>query len=227
MNKTFKISILAVFAILATAFFAKPFFAKQTIETSASASNTQYKEGVHYFKIPEPLKVTTGKDIEVRELFWYGCPHCYDLEPAVINWLKVKPSNAKFVGTPAVFSRKWVFHAQAFYAIQALGIKDKAHTLIFDAINKHKQSVNTPKQLAALLKKNYGIEEDKTIGALRSFSVDGNVRAANAISVKSGATGVPTIIIDGKYRTSPHTAGGNSNVFNVVNFLVKKAQSER
>lgn len=227
MNKTIKISILAVLAILATSFFATPFFAKQELEKSDAGSNVQFKEGVHYFKTAQTLKVNTGKDIEVRELFWYGCPHCYDLEPALNNWLKNKPSNAKFIGTPAVFSKKWIFHAQAFYAIQALGIKDKAHMLIFDTIHKNKQAVNTPKQLASLLNKHYGIEKEKTINALRSFSVDGNVRAANTISVKSGADGVPTIIVDGKYRTSPYIAGGNSNVFNVVNFLIKKAQSER
>lgn len=194
---------------------------------ASSPPDTKYVEGQHYFKLDKPLKVSTGDKIEVRELFWYGCPHCYQLEPLVINWVKNKPDNAEFVATPAVFSQRWIFHAKAFYTIQALGLEEEAHPLIFNSIHAKRKPINNAKNLSKLLKANFDSDPETVEKTLTSFTVDSNVRAANAISVKSGANGVPTIIVDGKYRTSGQAAGSNVEIFNVVNFLVKKSQDER
>ena len=194
---------------------------------SAHAQSDTYKEGTHYFKLDKPLKTSTGDKIEVRELFWYGCPHCFSLEPFVVKWLENKPANAEFVATPAVFSKRWVFHAKAYYTIKALGLEEKGHPLIFDAIHLKKEPIGNVKNLSALLNENFGTDPEVVKNTISSFAVDSNVRAANSISVKSGANGVPTLIVDGKYRLSAQSAGGNAGVFDLVNFLVEKAQSER
>jgi len=205
--------------------------AQETTEKTAAAKTELTEltivEGQHYTRLDKPIKVTTGEKIEVRELFWYGCPHCNRLEPVIINWLKTKPENTEFVPTPAVFSQRWVFHAQAYYTIKTLGIDEVAHPMIFDSIHHKRQPINNLKQLSKFIKANFNIDSDKVKKAFESFSVDSNMRAANAYSLKSGANGVPTVIVDGKFRANVQSAGGNQQLFDVVDQLIVLAESER
>ena len=193
----------------------------------ASAQKTKFVEGQHFTRLEEPLKIVTGDKIEVRELFWYGCPHCNRLEPVVLNWLKTKPANSEFVPMPAVFSQRWIFHAKVFYTLKALGIEKKAHPEVFTSIHAKKRPINNIKQLNKFLKANYDIDQEKVENAFKSFTVDSNMRAANAYSLKSSATGVPTVIVDGKFKVTVNSAGGNQQLFNVVDELIVLAQSER
>lgn len=194
---------------------------------SPVAGKIQIQEGQHFTRLEKPIKVSTGEKIEVRELFWYGCPHCNQLEPTIINWLKTKPDNAEFVPMPAVFSQRWIFHAKVYYTLKALNIDEKAHPMVFEAIHKKRKPINNNKQLVKFLKANFDIEASKVESAFNSFTVDSNMRAANAYSVKTGANGVPTVIVDGKFKTSVQEAGGNQQLFKVVDELVALAQSER
>ncbi len=194
---------------------------------ATAAGKAQIQEGQHYIRMETPLKVSTGDKIEVREMFWYGCPHCNQLEPTIINWLKTKPENAEFIPMPAVFSQRWIFHAKVYYTLKALGIEEKAHPMVFESIHSKRKPINNTKQLTKFLKANFDIDASKVESAYNSFTVDSNMRSANAYSVKSGANGVPTIIVDGKFRTSVQAAGGNNQLFAVVDQLVALAQSER
>lgn len=195
--------------------------------SKTEAGKITIQEGQHFTRLETPIKVSTGDKIEVREMFWYGCPHCNKLEPTIINWLKNKPENAEFVPMPAVFSQRWVFHAKVYYTLKALGIDEKAHPMVFESIHNKRKPINNTKQLAKFLKANFDIEASKVESAFNSFTVDSNMRAANAYSVKSGANGVPTVIVDGKFKTSVQEAGGNVQLFKVVDELVLLAQSER
>jgi len=195
--------------------------------TPATAQNLSIIEGQHYTRLDKPIQVVTKDKIEVRELFWYGCPHCNRLEPVILNWLKTKPENSEFVPMPAVFSQRWLFHAKAFYTLKALGIEEKAHPMVFESIHHKRRPINNLKQLSKFIKANFDIDSDKVEKAFQSFTVDSNMRAANAYSLKSGANGVPTVIVDGKFRTNVSSAGGNKQLFDVVDQLIILAQSER
>ncbi len=195
--------------------------------TKAVSGKIQIQEGQHFTRLETPIKVSTGDKIEVREMFWYGCPHCNQLEPTIIKWLKNKPENAEFIPMPAVFSQRWVFHAKTYYTLKALGVDEKAHPMVFESIHQKRKPINNTKQLAKFLKANFDIEPSKVESAFNSFTVDSNMRAANAYSVKSGANGVPTVIVDGKFKTSVQEAGGNTQLFKVVDELVLLAQAER
>ncbi len=193
----------------------------------AAAQN--YEAGVHYAPLKKPVPVATGSNIEVRELFWYGCPHCYEFEPHIQKWQKNKPDNAEYVAMPAVFRQSWEFHARAFYTFEALGLGEKAHVDFFDAIHrdrKFKQADQTPEKLGEWAE-SLGVKKQDIIDAYSSFAVDTKVRQAKKSVFSYEVTGVPAIIVDGKYRTSGSMAGTYEELLKVIDFLVAKSAKER
>lgn len=186
----------------------------------------EFEDGVHYTKLSKPQPVQTGDKIEVLEMFWYGCPHCYDLEPHLKKWLKNIPENAEYVMLPAVFRKSWEPHARAFYSFEALGIVDKMHEGFFDAIHKERREFTNAEEVAAWAGET-GTDGDKIKEAFNSFAVDTKIQQAMASLAGYQATGVPTVIIDGKYSTSVSQTGGYDQLFQVIEFLINKAASER
>jgi len=185
----------------------------------------QFLEGVEYTRV-SPQPVETGAKVEVREFFWYGCPHCFALEPSLGKWLKTMPKNAQFVRTPAVFNETWAAHARAYYAFEALGITEKMHGALFYALHAEKRPLNTADSLAAFVAEKGG-DRKAFLDAYNSFGMQANLnralQAARAFNIES----VPTLIVDGKFMTSANIAGGYDKVPQVLDFLIKKAAAER
>jgi thiol:disulfide interchange protein DsbA len=181
-----------------------------------------YTEGQQYELVTPPQPTSVSKDkVEVVELFWYGCPHCFRLEPYVQRWLKHKPANVEFVRMPGVFRPSWEIHARAYYTAEILGVVDKIHRPMFDAIHEQRRPMNTEAAIMALFKE-HGVSEQDFKRVFHSFAVETKLRRARDMGRRYGAQGVPTIIVNGKYRTGAQEAGGNSHVFQVVDYLVKK-----
>lgn len=179
-----------------------------------------------YTVLSAPIEPSTGDKIEVAELFWYGCGHCFALEPYVKNWKKNKPENAEFVKVPAIFSSRWEFHGKAYYTFEALGILDEVNDPFFHRIHVMRKPVNDLGQLVEFLA-DYGKSEEEVTSTFNSFAVDSKLRNAKLITAKSTAQGVPAILVDGKYHTSVKLAGSSDKLFEVVNQLVEKAAAER
>ena len=179
-----------------------------------------------YGVLDTPIAVSTGDQIEVTELFWYGCGHCFALEPYVKSWLEEKPDNAEFVKVPAMFSSGWAFHGQAFYTMEAVGVLEQANDAFFHQIHVTRRPINNLERLVAFLK-NYDKSEEEVTAAYNSFAVDTKLRNAVKVTKQSTATGVPAILVDGKYITSVSQAGGQAEMFEVINQLIAKAASER
>ena len=108
----------------------------------------EYEQGINYFPLKIPQPVHTGDKIEVLELFWYRCPHCFELEPYLNKWLKSKPDFIEYVRLPAVLNRSWGFDARVFYTFVALGLVDSLHEAYFDAIHTDRKRIVTVEQLA-------------------------------------------------------------------------------
>lgn len=159
--------------------------------------------------------------IEVIEFFWYGCPHCYSFEPALEAWVKNKPKNVEFIRQPAVFSELWGKHAKAYFTAEALGVVDKVHADFFDAIQNKKEHLETEEQLAKFFAA-HGVSEADFHNAYTSFLVDAKVRQASATAGRYGITGVPAIIINGKYKTNGPLAGSQEKMIDVMNQLIQK-----
>ena len=189
-------------------------------------TNAQTVDDTKYQPVREQMTVTTGNKIEVAELFWFGCGHCYALEPAIKQWKKNIPANAEFKKVPAIFSARWEFHGQAFYTMQALGVPEAAYDKFFSDIHVKRQPLNNMTQLVSFLSA-YGKDEEQVKSAFDSFDVNNKMRAAKKITRQSGATGVPAIVVDGKYLTSQQLTGGTPQMFQVVDQLIGKAAAER
>lgn len=169
-----------------------------------------------------PAHPTQNPDkIEVIEFFWYGCPHCYSFEPALEKWLKNKPENVDFIRQPVAFNELWGKHAKAYYTAEALGVVDKVHADFFDAIQNKKEKLDTEEELAKFFKA-HGVDETQFHEAYNSFAVDAKMRQAPVIASSYGITGVPAIVVNGKYKTNGTLAGSQDKMIEVMNKLIEQ-----
>lgn len=175
-----------------------------------------------HYQLVTPAQATTTKDkIEVVELFWYGCSHCYAFEPTVSAWLKEKADYVEFVRMPAVFAANWEIHARAYYAAEKLGVLDKIHQPLFDALNKDKRELFTVETLTAFVVEQ-GVSAEDFKAAYESFEVDTKTRRAASLTRAYGISGVPAMIINGKYRSGAQQTGNFENLLKLVDFLAAK-----
>ncbi|RNF52604.1 thiol:disulfide interchange protein DsbA/DsbL [Marinomonas hwangdonensis] len=188
---------------------------------SSTAFAAEYSDGNGYTTIKNPVRTSDPSKVEVTEIFWYGCPHCYTLEPLVNAWKKDMASDIDFKYLPAVFGRGWLAHAKAFHIADLLGIESELRADLFNAIHVERRNLNSEDALADFFA-NYGVSENEFRKQYDSFAVNSRLSQADAKIRAYGARGVPGIIVNGKYLVSAQTANGNENIFNVVNFLVEK-----
>jgi thiol:disulfide interchange protein DsbA len=189
------------------------------------SSQAQFVEGVEYTRVG-PQSVETGSKIEVREFFWYGCPHCFSLEPSLQSWLKTAPKNTQFIRTPAVFNETWAVHARAYYAFETLGTTKKMHDALFHALHVDKRSLNDADSLAAFVAEKGG-NRTAFLDAYNAFGMQANLNRAQQLARAYNIESVPTLIVDGKYMTNASIAGGTDKVPQVLDFLIKQAAAER
>ena len=187
----------------------------------AQSAPEQFQEGTQYQLVTPAQPTDSGANVEVVELFWYGCPHCFHLEPAVTEWLKHKPANVTFTRVPAALNPNWELMARAYYAAEDLGVLKKIHGPLFNHEQNKATQSNTDQDVIAFFVAQ-GVAEAEIRDAMTSFSVETKLRRARQMGERYGLTGVPAIIVNGKYRTNATLAGSTENIFKVVDFLIKK-----
>lgn len=193
-------------------------FLLQTVPALAA-----FDEGIEYLPIKPPVPTENPQKVEVVELFWYGCPHCYHFEPKLVAWLKHKPANVEFIRVPAIFPNRpvWELHARAYYTAEMLGVLDKTHEALFDAIHKEHQELFTEDALANFYAK-YGVDKKLFKETMYSFGVQMKVDHAKELSRRYHIDGVPTLVIDGKYRTYASLTNGEEGMLKVTDYLIEK-----
>ena len=180
-------------------------------------------EGKDYATVPLPQATTAGK-IEVTEFFWYGCPHCYALEPKLEAWVTKLPKDVQFKRVPAVLAAHWQPMAKSFYALEAAGVD--LHAKMFNAIHVENINLNDEQTFMQWVAKQ-GADSRKIGDAYRSFGVNSKLQAARQLNVNYGLTSVPTLVIAGKYRTSPSMAGSAEQMFQVADHLIEQTRKGR
>ena len=180
-----------------------------------------YTEGKEYLALTSPQPTNSGDKIEVVELFWYGCPHCYQLEPVIEQWRANMPDDVEFVRMPAIVGPPWELLAKAYYTAEFLGVLDKMHLALFDYLHKDKKKITNEAQLQSFFVEQ-GVSKEDFKNTYTSFAVAMKVSNARLMTQRYGITGVPTIIVNGKYSTSGSLAGSNENIVKVVDYLVKQ-----
>jgi len=189
-------------------------------------ARAEFTEGRQYMQVPFPTAVETGNKIEVLEIFWYGCSHCYVLEPGLTRWLKKLPANAQFVRTPATAAPHWQIHAQTYYTFDALGALGKLHDVFFKAVQEQPGALKDEKGIADFVARN-GIDRKKFTEAFNSFGVRLKLEKAKQVNQDLNINSVPTLVVDGKYLTSAAMAGGEEAMFKLLDQLISKAAKER
>ncbi len=186
-----------------------------------SAQAIDYKEGQHYTTLANPTMARDASKVEVVEVFWYGCGHCNKFEPTVQAWTKSIQADVDFHQVPAQFSRQWKVHAGLFYLTHALNINEKVHQPIFDEIHRNRNPLLNKDDQKAFLAK-YGVSEADFDKYDDSFGVRRQLKMADQLVRNYAISGVPAIIVNGKYLVNATSAGGMDKIFGVVNHLVEQ-----
>ncbi|MBX2836605.1 MAG: thiol:disulfide interchange protein DsbA/DsbL [Gammaproteobacteria bacterium] len=188
--------------------------------TWSSAAFSQSAEGYEVLRTPMPTD--DSNSIEVLEFFWFGCPHCYAFEPAINKWDKSKPDYVSFVREAPPLNPSWEQHSRAFYAAEAFGINEGFFDQMFDRIHKDRKPMRNPKNIAQFVERlELGVSADKFQKAMKSFAVDTAIKRSISKAQAAGINGVPSIIVNGKYRTGNSIAGSHQGIINAINKLVE------
>ncbi|MGV2836558.1 thiol:disulfide interchange protein DsbA, partial [Pseudomonas shirazensis] len=153
-------------------------------------------------------------------------PHCYDFEPVINPWAEKLPADVNFKRIPAMFGGPWDAHGQMFLTLEAMGVEHKVHAAVFDAIQKQHKRLTDPEEMAEFLA-TQGVDKDKFLATFNSFAIKGQVKQAKELAKKYEITGVPNMIVNGKYRFDLGTAGGPEGVLNVADQLIAKERAAK
>ena len=184
--------------------------------------------GKDFDKTTQAISTDSPNKIEVTEVFWYGCIHCYHMDPLLNAWVKKLPADVVFKRMPGLPQPAWAPMAKAFYAMEDLKLSEKLHTALFDAVNNEK-SLDPTNEAAAInwLTKKSGLDKAKVEGAFKSFSMNNKLNQAANFFRASGATGVPSLVIDGQFITSSTMAGGNEQALKTADYIISNLRADK
>ncbi len=189
---------------------------------SANIAAQPYTAGEDYSLVSPAQPGGSDGKVQVVEMFWYGCPHCFEFEPTLRDWEKNKPENVEFIKMPAIFNNpRWELHAAAFYTADMLGVMDKFHTPFFNAIHLKKERMRSKEEIREFFA-GIGVDGKTFDDTFDSFAVQTKVRRAADLSRKYGISGVPSLVVNGKYVVDGPKAKSYENMVRIVNALVEK-----
>ena len=172
-----------------------------------------------YTALRAALPVENPGKIEIAEFFWYGCIHCYNLEPVLEAWVPKLPADAYFRRIPAVFNERWAHDAAIFYAFEALGLLDKLHRPFFDAIHKDRLKTDNPAALGEWLTK-HGLEPQKFEATMKSFGAQSKTKRAAQITAAAQIDGTPALMVQGRYTISTEQGRSREGMLAIADQLI-------
>lgn len=194
------------------------------LSTASAMAQQAYQAGEQYAVLEQPVRTRDADKIEVVEVFWYGCPHCYHFEPLVKQWLEKQPEDVDFWNSPAIWNSKMKIHAHAFFTAKALGVMDKLHIPLFTTLVVERKPLANQQQVEDLFA-DYGVDREDFRKTFNSFGINSQVKQADARARSYKISGTPELIINGKYRVTATMAGGQAEMLKVADFLIAKERS--
>ena len=189
---------------------------------SSFAQIEKFIAGTHYIELSAPVNTNDSSKVEVLEVFWYGCSHCFRFEPLIANWEAVMPADVDFGRFPAIWNGLMEVHAQVYYTAEAMDVLDVVHEHVFTAINIEGNRLQNEGQIGALFAK-YGINEDDFAKSFNSFSVRTKVNQAKQRMEAYEIRSTPNMIVNGKYLVATgQSVLTQADMLEVVDFLVEK-----
>lgn len=189
-----------------------------------ASSGEKFSSGVHYEILDNPTTVRDPSKIEVTEVFWFGCNHCYALEPYIADWKKNVSSDVAFIKSPATWNEMLKKHASIYYTAKALGIEQQFVPAAFNTIQNEGRMLTGNTELEYFFR-GFNVDKDKYKAVSTSFGVRNAVDQADKKMKQWQVTGVPSLIVNGKYRVSASRAVRTDQLFEVVDFLVEKERN--
>lgn len=195
---------------------------KPADKPAPAKTDWKYPEGDYYSVLPTAQGTSSppGK-IEVAEIFWYGCPHCYHLEPLIKDWVKKLPADVSFVRIPVMWNPTNEIHARVFYTAEALGKADVITPAMFKAIHVDNKPMTDEDSIRQLFVAN-GVSADDFNRTFRSFAVDSKLKRAKELTVNYRVQGVPLLVIDGKYTTNGPKIRNQEDLLAVASELIQR-----
>lgn len=198
-----------------------------TLSLSLFASSSwaqEYRAGEDYFELPFPVKTGSVDRVEVVEAFGYPCPHCNSFEPLLEHWRKQQADDVEFVGLPVVFGRSWEPLARAYYVAELSGKVEQTHQAMFDAIHIERKRFPDVDALAEFYSP-LGIEKSEFTKLYDSFAVNMKLKQGESKLRGYEITGVPAMVVNGKYRVTAASAGSHQKMLEVVDYLVERERT--
>jgi thiol:disulfide interchange protein DsbA len=195
--------------------------------TAANPATTKYQAGQDYKVLATAQGTTSAPEkVEVAEVFWYGCPHCFNLDPKLQDWVKKLPPDVSFVRIPVMWSTAHEIHARLYYTAMALNKLTDMHDAIFREIHVNNNKLIDDEHIQALFAK-YGVGAEQFQKAFRSFTVEGQLRRAKELTLRYEIRSVPILVVNGKYTTDAPGVKSVDDMFAVVNELVAKERQKK
>lgn len=188
----------------------------------AHAAN--YQAGKHYVVLNSPVPVSQPGKIEVVELFWYGCPHCYQFEPVMNAWVETLPEDVNVVRIPALFGGVWNTHGQLFITLEAMKVDPAVHEAVFAALHREGRKLASPEEMAEFLA-GQGVDRDAFLKTYNSFGVKSQMEKAKKLAMAYQVTGVPVLVVNGKYRLDLGSAGGPEQAVQLADYLIARERA--
>ena len=189
-----------------------------------AAQAESIQAGKQYVELASPVPVSKPGQIEVVELFWYGCPHCYQFEATINPWVEQLPEDVNFVRIPALFGGVWNVHGQLFITLESMKVEQKVHDAVFNAIHKQGKKLATPDEMAEFLA-TQGVDQTAFLKTYNSFGVKSQMEKAKKLAMAYQISGVPVMIVNGKYRFDIGSSGGPQQALEVADHLIAQERA--
>ena len=191
----------------------------------ASAQEVRARQNIEYRLIPvQPVE--TGANIEVIDFFWYGCPYCNELQPALEDWIKRKSADVAVRRVPVILKDNWAPHARIYYTLDLLGEVERLHQKVYHSYHVEELAMSKPDVMEQWAAKN-GIERRRWVDAYFSPEVDGRIARAFQATKRYDIQGTPSLVVDGRYLTSSSMTPTVRGMIPVVEDLVRLARQNR
>ena len=189
-------------------------------QSDGAITSERFELGRHYDRLSPTQPTSSGPEqIEVAEIFWYGCPHCYTFDPYLESWKGDLDPDVSFVRVPAVWNALLQLHARAYYTAEVLGITEEIHTPIFREIHVNGNPLNSEQALQGFFEQ-FGVSAEDFTGAFNSFAVHTRLQRADELSRRYRVSSVPMVIVNGKYSASAQSAGDYPTLMELIDELV-------
>jgi len=195
------------------------------LSASVSGQPARFVEGTHYETLDRPVRTVDSNKVEVVEVFWYGCTHCYSFEPLIENWEAGLPDDVVFVRSPGMWNAMMQIHAQIYFVAEELGLVEETHSEIFDEILLRGNLLNSEASIRDFFM-DKGASRADFDTAWNSFTVNSKVNRANTLMRDYGVRSTPNMIVNGKYRiVSNQAVPTQQDILEVVDYLVAQERN--